>query len=97
MNRAASIRKRMALVCALTAACASPSFADTAPPPVTDATRERIQQDLAQYRCAGFNPMADEITYPADVEAATQRLQTSGCPNSDAAGNSSKRRSGQSK
>jgi hypothetical protein len=97
MHRIAAIRERIALVRALTAACSSPVFADIPPAAATGATRERVRQDLAQYRCAGFNPMADEITYPADVEAATHRLQESGCPDSDAAGKSSVRRSGQLK
>jgi hypothetical protein len=95
MHRIAAIRKRIALVCALTAACSSTVFADIAPAAATGATRERVRQDLAQYRCAGFNPMADEITYPADVEAATHRLQESGCADPDAAGQSPVRRSGQ--
>ncbi len=35
---------------------------------------EQVQQDLARYRCAGFNPVADETSYPADVERAGARL-----------------------
>jgi hypothetical protein len=37
-------------------------------------SRAQVQQDLATYRCAGFNPVADEITYPADVEAVQARV-----------------------
>ncbi|WP_036025489.1 DUF4148 domain-containing protein [Paraburkholderia dilworthii] len=44
-----------------------------------DATRAAVHDDLAAYRCAGYNPVADEINYPADVEAARDRLQSSGC------------------
>lgn len=40
----------------------------------TGLSRAQVQQDLATYRCAGFNPVADEITYPADVEAAQARV-----------------------
>jgi hypothetical protein len=38
--------------------------------------REAVQQDTQAYRCAGFDPVADEIDYPADVERASKRLQT---------------------
>ncbi|WP_350029629.1 DUF4148 domain-containing protein [Caballeronia sp. ATUFL_M1_KS5A] len=33
-----------------------------------DSTRAQVRKDLATFRCAGFDPVADEITYPADVE-----------------------------
>ena len=39
------------------------------------ATRRAVQQDTQAYRCAGFNPVADEIEYPVDVERASKRLQ----------------------
>ncbi|WP_370653507.1 DUF4148 domain-containing protein [Caballeronia sp. Lep1P3] len=39
-----------------------------------DSTRAHVQRDLATYRCAGFDPVADEITYPADVERAEARV-----------------------
>jgi hypothetical protein len=35
-----------------------------------DATPAEVRHDFARYRCAGQNPVADEITYPADIEAA---------------------------
>jgi hypothetical protein len=38
-------------------------------------TRAQVRQDLAAYRCAGFNPVADEITYPADVDLARARVE----------------------
>ncbi|WP_404980255.1 MULTISPECIES: DUF4148 domain-containing protein [unclassified Caballeronia] len=43
-------------------------------------TRSQVQKDLATYRCAGFDPVADEITYPADVERAEARVNAGkGC------------------
>ena len=39
-----------------------------------DSTRAHVQEDLATYRCAGFDTVADEITYPADVERAEARV-----------------------
>ncbi|MDR5784428.1 DUF4148 domain-containing protein [Caballeronia sp. LZ065] len=43
-------------------------------------SRAQVQRELEVYRCAGFNPVADEITYPADVDAARERLaQGDGC------------------
>jgi hypothetical protein len=39
-----------------------------------DSTRAHVQAELATYRCAGFDPVADEITYPADVERAEARV-----------------------
>ncbi|WP_244849484.1 DUF4148 domain-containing protein [Caballeronia sp. SL2Y3] len=45
----------------------------------TDPTREQVRSDLDRYRCAGYNPVADEITYPNDVDAARARLQDPGC------------------
>jgi len=39
-----------------------------------DSTRAQVQKDLATYRCAGFDPVADEITYPSDVERAKARV-----------------------
>ncbi|WP_248323046.1 DUF4148 domain-containing protein [Caballeronia sp. Sq4a] len=50
-----------------------------------DSTREQVRSDLARYRCAGYNPVADEITYPNDVDAARARLQDPGCSKPDAA------------
>jgi hypothetical protein len=44
-----------------------------------DATRSAVRQDFARYRCAGYNPVADEINYPADIEAARDRLQRGAC------------------
>ncbi|MDR5857698.1 DUF4148 domain-containing protein [Caballeronia sp. LZ062] len=46
--------------------------------------REQVREDLARYRCAGYNPVADEITYPNDVDAARERLQDAGCTAPDA-------------
>jgi hypothetical protein len=44
-------------------------------------TRAQVRNDLATYRCAGFDPVADEITYPADVERAEARVAAgNGCP-----------------
>ncbi|MEZ2354876.1 DUF4148 domain-containing protein [Caballeronia sp. RCC_10] len=37
-------------------------------------TRAQVRKDLATYRCAGFDPISDEITYPADVERAQARV-----------------------
>ena len=84
---------RVCAACALIIACAwlpdAPAVATTAGADNTsdtsnardpgDATRAVVRGDLAAYRCAGYNPVADEINYPADVEAARDRLQSSGC------------------
>ena len=39
-----------------------------------DSTRAQVQKDLTTYRCAGFDPVADEITYPSDVERVEARV-----------------------
>lgn len=45
--------------------------------PSGDPGRRAVEQDSQAYRCAGFNPVADETSYPADVELASRTLQRS--------------------
>jgi hypothetical protein len=71
---------RVCMVHALIFACAwLPDARAAAIAQADDATRAAVQDELAAYRCAGYNPVADEINYPADVEAARDRLNSSGC------------------
>ncbi|CAL8481559.1 Lipoprotein (plasmid) [Caballeronia sp. S22] len=45
--------------------------------PSSDPGRRAVEQDSQAYRCAGFNPIADETSYPSDVELASRTLQHS--------------------
>ena len=45
--------------------------------PSGDPGRRAVEQDSQAYRCAGFNPVADETNYPSDVELAGGTLQHS--------------------
>ncbi|QSN63078.1 DUF4148 domain-containing protein [Caballeronia sp. M1242] len=75
-----------AVVCTLTLGLLTPLNVRAASPADSkDSTREQVRSDLDRYRCAGYNPIADEITYPNDIDAARARLQDPGCPNPDAA------------
>jgi len=96
MSRSASTF--FALVCALIVACGvAPDAQAASSGGKTDSTRDQVRQDLAQYRCAGYNPIADEIDYPNDVDAARDRLQSSGCQDAGAVASPSKHGKGQSK
>ncbi|WP_244818065.1 DUF4148 domain-containing protein [Caballeronia sp. Lep1P3] len=96
MSRAAFIR--IARTCALALAFAQSSGAHAASSDnASDPTREAVRNDLAQYRCAGYNPIADEINYPNDVDAARERLQHAGCEPPNAAPGRHKPGDGQSK
>lgn len=45
--------------------------------PSGEAGRRAVEHDRQAYRCAGFNPVADETNYPSDVELAGGTLQHS--------------------
>jgi hypothetical protein len=66
MRASPSIRFLKAVLAAAATVCAVTSCKTSA----EDSTRAHVQKDLATLRCAGFDPIADEITYPADVERA---------------------------
>ncbi|WP_250536601.1 DUF4148 domain-containing protein [Caballeronia sp. AZ10_KS36] len=69
----------LAVVCALSLGLILPFEAHADSTHSTDSTREQVRSDLDRYRCAGYNPVADEITYPNDIDAARARLQDPGC------------------
>ncbi|SAL74874.1 membrane protein [Caballeronia peredens] len=57
---------------AIAAVLAVPGFAQAREDgPVT---RAQVRADLVQLERAGYNPAADETTYPADIQAAEARV-----------------------
>ena len=46
------------------------SFAQSAAP----VTRAQVRAELAQLEKAGYNPAADNVTYPANLQSAEQRV-----------------------
>jgi hypothetical protein len=67
-----------ALICttlALALAAPAISFAQASNAPVT---RAEVRADLIQLENAGWRPSAEDVYYPADIQAAEARVHSSG-------------------
>jgi opacity protein-like surface antigen len=78
-----TIMKSLIKAVAIAALLAAPvaSFAQAADTTQQPMTRAEVKNQLIQLEQAGYNPArADDATYPADIQAAEQRVQAENPP-----------------